>query len=166
MKFRDIMNGGDWIEIPQTRQAEFRVSVYAIIEQENQLLFIKDGRSKQGLEFPGGGIELGQTPQEALEREVREETGYSILSQSIYICNVTNENYYHASKDRYFCGISLYFLCELVSNIAQEQQLDSFDEIDEVLWLDKGSLKVDDIATYHQCAYTQYLQGLERDNDK
>ena len=53
-----------------------RIRVSAIIVKNNKVLLIH--RRKQGREywvFPGGGIEKGETPEEAIIREVKEETG-------------------------------------------------------------------------------------------
>ena len=49
--------------------------VAAIIIHENKIFATQrgDGEFKDGLEFPGGKIEPGETPQEALVREIREE---------------------------------------------------------------------------------------------
>ncbi|MFP4402323.1 MAG: NUDIX hydrolase [Candidatus Nanoarchaeia archaeon] len=160
MKFKDFMdnNNNRWIELPQGREAEFRVSATAIIDYEDFILFVKDGRSEQGLEFPGGGVELGQSPQEALVREVKEETGYEITQESKIIF-VSNENYYHARKDKYFCGISLYFVSQLHSTIQGEQELDSEDEIEEVVWIKKNEVDESMIADFHKHAFREYLKN-------
>ena len=55
----------------------YRISVKAVIKDDagNVLL----GREKDGSwELPGGGLEHGETPKEALSREIAEETGFSV----------------------------------------------------------------------------------------
>jgi len=52
-----------------------------VIEQEGRLLVIRRSRSvvaPGAYCFPGGGIEPGETEQEALRREIREELGVDV----------------------------------------------------------------------------------------
>jgi 8-oxo-dGTP pyrophosphatase MutT (NUDIX family) len=53
---------------------ELRDSAFAIILQANQVLLVK-ARDKHNWQLPGGRLESGETPTEALLREVKEETG-------------------------------------------------------------------------------------------
>ena len=49
----------------------------AIIVQEGKIALIKRIREEETYYvFPGGGIEEGETPEEAMKREVYEELGY------------------------------------------------------------------------------------------
>ena len=50
--------------------------VLAIPIFQNQLLFTK--HSKRGIEFPGGKVEINETSQQAIARELYEETGGNI----------------------------------------------------------------------------------------
>jgi 8-oxo-dGTP diphosphatase len=53
---------------------ELRDSAFAIILHSNQVLLVK-ARDKNNWQLPGGRLESGETPVEALLREVKEETG-------------------------------------------------------------------------------------------
>lgn len=51
-----------------------RDSSFAIIVHHNHVLLVK-ARAKENWQLPGGRLEPGETPQQALLREVHEETG-------------------------------------------------------------------------------------------
>lgn len=61
------------------KRSGFGIAVKAVIWNEGKFLILK--RSKQHIaepdlwEFPGGGLELGEKHEEALVREISEETG-------------------------------------------------------------------------------------------
>ncbi|GGC06703.1 NUDIX hydrolase [Cellulomonas carbonis] len=58
---------------------ELRVASYAVVVREGQLLlsrFVLHGEPRWTM--PGGGLDPGETPQQAAVREVEEETGYVV----------------------------------------------------------------------------------------
>lgn len=57
-----------------------RVGVGALVMKDERVLMIKRGKapSKGMWSIPGGRVELGETLQEAAEREVQEETGITV----------------------------------------------------------------------------------------
>ena len=64
---------------------EAAIGTYArITRQAVRLVAVRDGRlllvrnRREDVKFPGGGIEPGETDLQALQRECREETGYSL----------------------------------------------------------------------------------------
>lgn len=54
------------------------VAIVAIDQSENALLVqqYREGANKELLEIPAGGLEPGELPEECVNRELREETGY------------------------------------------------------------------------------------------
>lgn len=57
-----------------------RPGVYAIIDAGDGILATFQEEPWPELQLPGGGIDPGENPQQALAREVMEETGYGIHS--------------------------------------------------------------------------------------
>ena len=57
--------------------AQFRVGVYALIFREGEILLALR-RDIDWWNLPGGGLELGETVEEGVCREVREETGLEV----------------------------------------------------------------------------------------
>ena len=55
-----------------------RPGAYAILPKEGQLLLTFQENPVPELQLPGGGIDPGESPLQALHREVFEETGWSI----------------------------------------------------------------------------------------
>jgi 8-oxo-dGTP diphosphatase len=63
--------------VSTTNLARFRVGVYAVIFDEGRVL-LAHRRDIDWWNLPGGGMEMGETVEEAMCREVREETGLDV----------------------------------------------------------------------------------------
>lgn len=59
-------------------------SVAAVIHDRSGHLLLQEKASGEGWSLPAGAIEPGETPQEAVVREVREETGF-VVSPAIIV---------------------------------------------------------------------------------
>ncbi|MBP9780100.1 NUDIX domain-containing protein [Candidatus Gracilibacteria bacterium] len=74
---------GNSFEAP-TSELRFCPSVYGVIIQDGKILLIPQHGDGYGL--PGGRIELGESIEAALVREVKEETGYDIEMGGLLDC--------------------------------------------------------------------------------
>lgn len=79
--------------------AEFYTSADAVVERDGEYLMIKEGKPhvKNTWNIPGGGIEHGEDPVEAVKREVYEETGLKVEQVNGLKAVLTG----NSSKDRH-----------------------------------------------------------------
>jgi len=118
----------------------FRPSVYGLLVEDNKILLSKQW---DGYDFPGGGVNLDETVEEALKREFIEETGLEIEVGEVV--HVETSFFYRNSKkgeDKYWNCNLMYFL---VKRISGELSADGADEaereyIDMPEWVDIGDL--------------------------
>jgi 8-oxo-dGTP pyrophosphatase MutT (NUDIX family) len=61
--------------------AAFPVSVKGVVVRSNRVLLLKNERDEW--ELPGGRIEIGETPEECVAREIREETSWEVRTGPI-----------------------------------------------------------------------------------
>ena len=116
--------------------------VGAIIIHNNRIFATQRGYGdfKDGWEFPGGKIEPGETPQEALVREIKEELDTEI--EVVDYLETVEYDYpnFHLSMDCFFCTIKS---GELVLKEHEAARWLTADTLDSVDWLpaDRGLIK-------------------------
>ena len=111
--------------------------VAAIIQNNNQILCVQRGPSKYAYvshkyEFPGGKVEAGETKEQAIIREIKEELHIDIINPQFYL---TVE---HTYPD--FAIVMHSFLC-----VTETQQLTLTEHID-AKWLKNSELELLDWA--------------------
>ena len=125
--------------------------VAAIIEAENEnnekMIFATQrgyGAFKDGWEFPGGKIEKGETPEEAIVREIKEELDTEIQVEE-YIDTIEYDYpEFHLSMDCFLCTI---IEGDLVLKEHEAARWLTKDQLDSVDWLPADITLIDKIKT-------------------
>ena len=81
--------------MPTTAAKVVHVAAAAIIKDEQILLALRPKHQHQGglWEFPGGKIEPGETPEDALVRELEEELNIQIAPQDLHVFTFASHSY-------------------------------------------------------------------------
>ena len=106
----------------------------AVIRSEDKIFATARGYGefKGGWEFPGGKIESGETPQEALKREIMEELETEISVGDLIDTIEYDYPEFHLSMDCFWCEI---LSGNLVLKEAEDARWLAADELDSVEWL-------------------------------
>ena len=83
--------------------------VAAVIHAEGKVFATQRGYGeyKDGWEFPGGKIEVGETPEDAVRREIREELDTDISVEELIDTIEYDYPNFHLSMDCFWCEIVL-----------------------------------------------------------
>jgi 8-oxo-dGTP pyrophosphatase MutT (NUDIX family) len=104
--FRDA----NYNEIPYDGSPiSWRVSIYGISIKDGTLLVIKNKEEKY-YDIPGGGIEMGESFEEALEREGEEEAGWHL--SPIKPVWTMIDWFYHNGEKKFYRAIQMFWLAE------------------------------------------------------
>ena len=100
------------------------------------------GNYKGWWEFPGGKVEPGESPEEALVREIREELD-SEISVDEYISTIEHDYpEFHLSMRCYWCSL---ISGDLVLKEAEDAKWLDVETIDSVKWLPADITLIDEV---------------------
>ncbi len=103
-----------------------RDSARSIIIRDGRVAMIRSLKYDY-FKFPGGGIEAGESPVEAMMRETREEAGLTVVPESVreygYVHRVQKSD---VDPTERFVQDNYYYLCE-AADLVRPQQLDDYE---------------------------------------
>jgi 8-oxo-dGTP diphosphatase len=126
------------------------VRVVAAVIQKGNAVFATQrgyGEFKDGWEFPGGKIEKGETPQEALEREIKEELDTEIEVGDLLTTVESDYPNFHLSMTCFLCSIKS---GNLILKEHESAKWLTLDQIDSVDWLPADKIVVEKYRTINK----------------
>jgi 8-oxo-dGTP diphosphatase len=139
LEFGEKIPGKEYVDRP---------GAYAVIEREGLYAVVKNPKSTFLI---GGGIEEGETPEEALHREVLEEIGWSIrIDKKI---GVALQHIYVPEAEVYISKEGHFYKATLL-----EQVNETSEDTHELLWLSKEDALAKILHESHRWALAGHSQ--------
>lgn len=142
----------------------YRVAVRGIIFIDGKLLMIENNFGETKL--PGGGIDSGEDDYKALVREVKEETGYDVIVESITPFGEIEEKRLSVREPMIWHQISRLYFCEVypekgLCNYTENEKKHGFKQVlytlDEALEINKAMLNKEGEQAWNQREYKTLL---------
>lgn len=97
----------------------FRPAVYGLIFKAGKILLT---RCWDGVDFPGGGVEMHENFEEALVREVWEETGITVTKS--FLLHVNDNFFIQPVSNKKVHSIQVYYLAKNPKGIITDKNFD------------------------------------------
>ena len=148
----------------------YRTAVRAIILRGHDLLMIYSS-AVGDYKFPGGGVENGETHEQTLTRELKEECGASLMNMDSELGMVIEYNFAQEKDFDAFKMTSYYYFCQVGDEFGA-QKLDAYEKdlgfkpvwinIDDAISTNQSLLNLDKIPRWlrREIFVLEYIKSL------
>lgn len=132
----------------------FSPRIYGVLRRGSRVLLTRSRfQKREFVNFPGGGIELGEAPIEALRREYREETGLEIRPVRVLYASESA----HPSTHQPIQIVSIYWLVEEAG--GELRRGGNADDVIALFWADVAAIPTDEMFP-SDLEFSRRLPGL------
>jgi nucleoside triphosphatase len=124
-----------------------------IVNERGEVLLVRSHKWGEKYTVPGGHIELGERAEDAIEREVKEETGLDSVAEDLLI---VQQAIYPKDYHKHEHYIFLDYVCRAKST---EVKLDGR-ELQSYIWVQPEAAIKLDLEEYTRLFITKYLEKL------
>ena len=136
------------------RPERFSCRIYGVLRRGHEILLTRSRFIKREfVNFPGGGVELGEGPIEALRREYQEETGLAINPLRVLYASETA----HPSSQSPIQIVSIYWLVEQAGGELRRGGND--DDVVDLFWAPLARIPTEEMFP-SDFEFAQRLPGL------
>ncbi len=133
----------------------FSCRIYGVLRRGDRVLLTRSRfGTREFVNFPGGGVELGEAPIEALRREYTEETGLPIDPVRVLYASESA----HPSSASPIQIVSIYWLVEAA---GEPRRGGNGDDVIELFWADLTDIPTAEMFP-SDCEFASKLPGLLR----
>lgn len=127
-----------------------------IVKNDGEILLIKTPKWKSDYSIPGGHVELGETIEDAVKRESKEEVGLDVeLKEVLFVQESVYSKEFHKKKHFIF----LECLCRAKSSDIKVDNR----EITEYIWIKPEKALELNLDTFTRKLLVDYLEKIEKE---